>query len=105
MSPDVRYILACARLASLADPSKWTADDLTDVAALVSPTVPYDVWAGRVALSSTTHATPPSSATHPAPHFGNCEDPATTETMASILAGHGKPLIDLGVLSVEEKTA
>lgn len=85
---EIRYMLACARLASLSDVAKWSPQDLVDVMALVNPSVSMEEWARRSGLVN-----PPA----PAPAV---EDPETSATMEAILNGAAEDLKRQGILEV-----
>lgn len=96
MTPEMRYMVANARIAALADVQSWTAQDLQDVFALVSPSVALDEWLKRVQITPVA-AAPAVEAADP--------DPDTTRTMAMLLGPEGKRLEDLGILSIKEEPA
>ena len=97
-----RYLMANARLAALADTTRWTAEEVADVASLISPALSFGEWCARCASlpspGDPAGAPPPLSPTQEDP------DPMTSATMRGILSGEAKELIDLGILRVEEKT-
>lgn len=97
MTPEMRYMVANARIAALADVQSWTAQDLQDVFALVSPSVALDEWLKRVQITPVAAAPVVEAAEDP--------DPDTTRTMAMLLGPEGKRLEDLGILSIKEEPA
>jgi hypothetical protein len=93
MTPEARYLIACARLAALGEPKTWTPDDLMDVAALVDPPVSFEAWMQKVAKRlSPTETEQPKVA-----------DPDTTATMESLLHGDLQHLAAQGIVSVAEE--
>jgi len=100
MNPEVRYFLACARLAALGDIRTWTPQDLMDVCALVEYPVSFEAWLKRRATLPNSEGTAPAPVNAAPPE--DVPDPETTATMEALLSGKGKELIDKGILSIEE---
>lgn len=97
MTPEMRYMLANARILALADVQNWTAQDLQDVFFLTSPSVPFEEWAKRIQPGQPQQA----PAANPAPTPED-PDPETTQTMQTLLGPKGRQLQDLGILTIEE---
>lgn len=104
MTPEMRYMVANARLASLSDVLTWTAQELQDVFALTSPSVPFDDWAKRATVPPPAVAAPVASPSIPEPTPED-PDPETSRTMAMLLGPEGKRLQDLGIVSIKEVPA
>lgn len=102
MNLDIRYMVANARIAALADVRNWTSEDLQDVFALTSPSVPFEEWTKRVQGSAPSATPAPVAPIAPTPED---PDPETTKTMRMLLGPEGKRLQDLGIITVKEVPA
>lgn len=90
---EIRYKLACIRLAAISDPMMWTGRDLDDVFALVSPAVPFPEWMSRTGAQPMT-----------APLQTPEDDSA--DALAALIEGRsGGDLAAIGCLTIEEHKA
>ena len=97
MTPEMRYMVANARLASLSDVPSWTASDLQDVFALTSPSVSFEDWTRRIGSPAVASPVAESDPADP--------DPETSRTMRMLLGPEGKQLQDLGIMELKEVSA
>lgn len=114
MDLNARYMVAASRLAALADPRGWTPRDLTDVFALVTPSMSPEEWAQRIQrIEGAVASGPPADEDSgmavedgiPFPSRPPVEgdpDPVTTDTMNKLLGGQMQDLIRAGIVSVKE---